>query len=57
MNLIIFMKVLYRLIFFQYQVSDDDEDELCSDTNNLSQNDKSDTGSVSKSKAPTRSGT
>ncbi|PIN05698.1 Transcription factor E2F/dimerization partner (TDP)-like protein [Handroanthus impetiginosus] len=38
------------------KVSDDDEDEMCSDMNISSQNDKSDSSSVPKSAAPTKSG-
>lgn len=30
------------------QISDDEEDEMCSDMNNLSQNDKSDSSSIFK---------
>ncbi|KAK4437156.1 E2F transcription factor-like E2FE [Sesamum alatum] len=38
------------------KVSDDDEDEMCSDMNNLSQNDKSDSTSAPKSAVPSKSG-
>ncbi|XP_011071778.1 E2F transcription factor-like E2FE isoform X2 [Sesamum indicum] len=38
------------------KVSDDDEDEMCSDMNSLSQNDKSDSTSAPKSAVPSKSG-
>ncbi|KAL3814085.1 hypothetical protein ACJIZ3_015353 [Penstemon smallii] len=38
------------------KVSDDDEEEIYSDMNNLSQNDKSDSGSVPKGSMPPKSG-
>ncbi|KAI3454563.1 hypothetical protein Pfo_011226 [Paulownia fortunei] len=38
------------------KVSDDDEDEMCSDMNSLSQNDKSDSSSVPKCAVPSKSG-
>lgn len=38
------------------QVSDDEEDEMCSDMNSLSQNDKSDSCSVPKRAVPSKSG-